>query len=1437
MRVQVDAERTLSSAAAMVPTLPSSHSLPPPRSRDRRANSDATGDEKELLIRDVDLAALDLSPHPSTKQRHAQLLHSTSQLCNSLYSSTLLTLRHIPRPLSLRTRLLWLATLLFILDHFLFPPHGLLPLRHLTSWPDHAAPTVCGWDYEASWKVGLARGNSPTTLSFMHHTSHLNPILTCADVPYPPVSFVADPFLLLVDDSHGPLPIPLHQSSSPSSSSSSSSPPFSPSFSLSPSSFPLSSLPNSSSSTPRAYLFYEMKNLVNMRGEIGVSVSTDASGLSGLHHLGTALSEDFHLSYPLPMWHAESGLYLLMPEVHQTLSVRIYSTSPALFPFGWTLHSTPLQGRHYVDTSPVYYRGLWYVFTTVGSSLLLYTAQDLLDASTWSQHPLSPLTSFQWRTSRSAGRPIIHDGRVIRFAQDDSSFYGMAVYAIELEELTPTTYREAVVSTTKPRLMLGQGQQWASQRLHHMDVHMLAGGEWIAVVDGDEHVPNHEFWQREGWFRVVKDVITLLLIAASAYCAVQEWRRHQQTLLPVRAADGTATSPPALRDAFASLTSRTSSASLALRQSWRVVPWGTMGRILRTAVLSLAFVLFIIAPLYPIRCGERCAYDLPVQPVKDLERQEATLSLPLPPDVSARFNLSSFPSSPDSTSTTALVDSLSAFTYPHSSASYPIPVLPTHPPLPSLSIPSSSLPFPLPFVPFPGFLVVTAVSSSYFDRLQNLLGSIHFWEPSQRVLVWDLGLTAEQAAAARCWQNVQLRPFPFHVYPRHVRNLYNYAWKPLMLEQAFALPNVTAILLLDSGVEIRAPFGFSDVKGVIMERGYWFARQTYDVEQRTMPETLQRLGIDAEAVRGRPFCAGGLHGFMKGSAAYEEVALRAFECAKDESCIAPYGSGRSSHNFDQSVMSALIYHTGRSCDPRRSYRTESMDQATADEADYNQDVVFLLRRWHRPKPYTRHIRGLRAPQCPAIHSSAREHILYPPVVTIDSIAVNGSTEDEQAQMETQLIQHKDGRHLQATDPLVQCLHLHNNSRYACRHELAEHQRAVVAVVAVECETLTAWVDLNITPHLRQLRCVKTWLLALSLFGLVWWAPLLRQLLSSRLSWAALLSIPVCFLLFPLSTSALDTYGTDSSLAVRWYTRLHSPPTDHANPASVSSASSSDTALSTLSSVRPAFPVVISLSVQAHQLVYLNRTLSSLAAQTLRPDLIVVNLPFIPRNASAPHPPLPHLSDTTWDGIVLRIHRREEDDSSPSSLSPLTRTLQTVTDPSALIIRVDAEHVYPSSLSSLLVQHAQVDNATAFGLCGWSFLFRPAPAGVTAIRVPWDMRGRYGREVDVLEGACAAAYRRGWFPAVDDGKEDQVAHPHPHCLGEEDVWLAGWLSTRAGVHSVVLPAGDDTVVHYGQAEGRDAQRVQQSAAAASGLHMMCIRGVEQTLGPWRQLRSS
>lgn len=65
-----------------------------------------------------------------------------------------------------------------------------------------------------------------------------------------------------------------------------------------------------------------------------------------------------------------------------------------------------------------------------------------------------------------------------------------------------------------------------------------------------------------------------------------------------------------------------------------------------------------------------------------------------------------------------------------------------------------------------------------------------------------------------CWRNVEVRSFPFSDYPDHVRDVTNYAFKALVLVEA--MKKNSAVLWIDSGLELRAPITTWDKEGTLI---------------------------------------------------------------------------------------------------------------------------------------------------------------------------------------------------------------------------------------------------------------------------------------------------------------------------------------------------------------------------------------------------------------------------------------------------------------------------------------------------------------------------------------------------------------------------------------------------------------------------------------------
>ena len=122
-------------------------------------------------------------------------------------------------------------------------------------------------------------------------------------------------------------------------------------------------------------------------------------------------------------------------------------------------------------------------------------------------------------------------------------------------------------------------------------------------------------------------------------------------------------------------------------------------------------------------------------------------------------------------------------------------------------------------------IIVTAASSEYLDRLANLIGSIHFWEKSFRIVVYDLGLEEESRRMVRSWDNVVLKEIDVESrgLPEHFASppLVAYkAWAVIDAMKEYGVKEGGVVFWIDANTEIRR--GLAKVQDSVRKDGYFF---------------------------------------------------------------------------------------------------------------------------------------------------------------------------------------------------------------------------------------------------------------------------------------------------------------------------------------------------------------------------------------------------------------------------------------------------------------------------------------------------------------------------------------------------------------------------------------------------------------------------------------
>ena len=274
------------------------------------------------------------------------------------------------------------------------------------------------------WSIGIYRGNSPFSLT--PHPEINNPVIHPHDITDMNGVSIADPFMI--------------------------------------------------EHANNWHMFFEILDGDSQKGCIGVATSGDALDW---RYERVVLDEPFHLSYPYVFSH--QGEFYMIPETVEGGGISLYKAHD--FPSDWRLEGILVAGA-WADPSIFQFDGRWWMFACSNpkesNNLHLFHSESLLGP--WQEHTLSPLISEDNHTARPAGRVTIFDNKVIRFSQDCEPHYGTRVRAFEITKLSLSEYKEKEHELSP--ILNPTGEGWNSERMHHVDPHIIWPNEWIACVDG-----------------------------------------------------------------------------------------------------------------------------------------------------------------------------------------------------------------------------------------------------------------------------------------------------------------------------------------------------------------------------------------------------------------------------------------------------------------------------------------------------------------------------------------------------------------------------------------------------------------------------------------------------------------------------------------------------------------------------------------------------------------------------------------------------------------------------------------------------------------------------------------------------------------------------------------------------------------------------------------
>ena len=216
---------------------------------------------------------------------------------------------------------------------------------------------------------------------------------------------------------------------------------------------------------------------------------------------------------------------------------------------------------------------------------------------------------------------------------------------------------------------------------------------------------------------------------------------------------------------------------------------------------------------------------------------------------------------------------------------------------------------------------VTGASSNHYGEFRTNIEHFSNNFAGTRVIFYDLGLTESQVNEVKMLPFVTFRKFNFDSYPPHVRNLHNYAWKPLIIQQVLA--EFDGAMWFDTSVVFKKNSTLTHLleRMARFNSGFLFyVRSTgHSIQAATHPDMLKHFPIKKAHAVGDMF-QGGAVIIVNTADVQQHIMKWLCICALKQDCIAPPGAQlycnsqtlfqyreryANCHRYDQGLMSIL----------------------------------------------------------------------------------------------------------------------------------------------------------------------------------------------------------------------------------------------------------------------------------------------------------------------------------------------------------------------------------------------------------------------------------------------------------------------------------------------------------------------------------------------------
>ena len=264
-------------------------------------------------------------------------------------------------------------------------------------------------------------------------------------------------------------------------------------------------------------------------------------------------------------------------------------------------------------------------------------------------------------------------------------------------------------------------------------------------------------------------------------------------------------------------------------------------------------------------------------------------------------------------------------------------------------------------------VVVTAVSSNHFQECQSFIGSVQTYLPTVKILIYDLGLSDSDRALASSYCNVEIRPLKYDKFPAHVRDLYTYAWKPVLLDEVTREYEI--ILYGDASARIVGPYIYDALR--LLRHFPFIAGRRHKLPFMSFVHEDMLQYMKYPMSRKMLYNVGGVEAnlfmFWANNTTKSHIVDPLLDCALHKECIAPEGavlhgcawyypfihshwfrdgSYVGSHRYDQSALNLILvreFGFGRVKDYLNQTLNDALWHVDRTEKKFNHHIYFDAR--------------------------------------------------------------------------------------------------------------------------------------------------------------------------------------------------------------------------------------------------------------------------------------------------------------------------------------------------------------------------------------------------------------------------------------------------------------------------------------------------------------